>query len=79
MHSPIIITAIGKRVGLELIHNASEWITDDSGDSHSSNIEKMMKIHVSIPYQLNMALKENLIAYNGLNRDIIHIRVYVVN
>ncbi|WP_347564654.1 dihydromonapterin reductase [Alteromonas sp. 5E99-2] len=59
-----------------IIHNASDWDAELSDESDIDTLNKMMKIHVSVPYQLNWALKENLFQTSGF-ADIIHMTDYV--
>ncbi|MEZ9820546.1 dihydromonapterin reductase [Shewanella sp. 10N.286.45.A1] len=59
-----------------LIHNASDWLPDGDTASALSIMDKMMRIHVSVPYAINLALAEQLKANNGM-ADIIHITDYV--
>ncbi|MCL1050344.1 dihydromonapterin reductase [Shewanella abyssi] len=57
-----------------IIHNASDWLPD--GDAAIAIMDKMMRIHVSVPYAINLALTEQLKANNTM-ADIIHITDYV--
>lgn len=59
-----------------LIHNASDWLPDGDAASALSIMDKMMRIHVSVPYIINLALAEQLKANSGM-ADIIHITDYV--
>ena len=64
-----------------IIHNASDWLADSSQTFTASEvIQRMMQVHVSVPYQLNLALASQLQA--GAEEeigasDIIHITDYV--
>lgn len=60
-----------------IIHNASDWQPDSSGSDHAHVIEKMMAVHVSVPYQLNMSLQTLLLADTNALKHIIHITDYV--
>ena len=60
-----------------IIHNASDWLRDDDGIPVDSVIEKMMRVHASVPYQLNHALAPLLQACSEPHADIIHIGDYV--
>ncbi|WP_286235379.1 dihydromonapterin reductase [Thalassotalea sediminis] len=68
-----------------IIHNASDWLPDnyqlDTDHYAPAEImQKMMTIHVGIPYQLNLALQSLLIANDNTESnfaDIIHISDYV--
>lgn len=57
-----------------VIHNASEWIPDDAADDHFL-IERMLQIHVKVPFLLNQAFRPLLLNYscNGRMADIIHL------
>ncbi|ADZ90587.1 dihydromonapterin reductase [Marinomonas mediterranea] len=63
-----------------IIHNASDWQAEDEV-SYSALIERMFKIHVNAPYELNMAFSELLkhAACSGEDQsaDIIHFTDYV--
>ena len=63
-----------------IIHNASDWMPDpksqdDAQVSAAEVMQKMMGIHVAIPYQINLALQDQL-RENG-HADVIHIGDYV--
>ena len=60
-----------------IIHNASGWIGDDDGIPADQVIEKMMRVHANVPYQLNHALAPLLQACSDSHADIIHIGDYV--
>ncbi|MDP2561365.1 dihydromonapterin reductase [Psychrobium sp. 1_MG-2023] len=68
-----------------IIHNASDWLPDNSHDSSSEYSSaqvmlKMMTIHASIPYQINLAcqgLLKNTHNEAGNFADIIHLSDYV--
>lgn len=59
-----------------IIHNASDWDKEQNNQANIDILEKMMKIHVHAPYQINWALADNLRAYDGF-ADIIHMTDYV--
>ncbi|MBN3494324.1 dihydromonapterin reductase [Vibrio neptunius] len=61
-----------------IIHNASDWYPDKPADSsnHAQILQKMMAIHVSAPYQMNLAL-QGLLNQGPDSSDIIHISDYV--
>lgn len=62
-----------------IIHNASDWLPDKNDYSHAETMQRMMQIHASVPYQMNLALQENLLsAAVDIHTDIIHITDYVV-
>lgn len=58
-----------------IIHNASDWLPDGTAEQAVLTMQVMMHIHVTVPYQLNLALKEQLLASE--NADIIHITDFV--
>lgn len=62
-----------------LIHNASDWIPESSGEAPASLIDKMLRVHVAVPYQFNIALTPALLAHTeeGEPADIIHLSDYV--
>ena len=60
-----------------IIHNASDWLRDDGGIPVEEVIEKMMRVHANVPYQLNHGLAPLLQACKGTHADIIHIGDYV--
>lgn len=60
-----------------IIHNASSWFSDDGELPVEEVIEKMMRVHATVPYQLNHALTSLLKACNDTHADIIHIGDYV--
>lgn len=59
-----------------IIHNASEWMPDNPYAA-AETMQRMMQIHVTVPYQLNLALSEQLQASEHRYTDIIHIGDYV--
>ncbi|MCV2886301.1 dihydromonapterin reductase [Aestuariibacter sp. AA17] len=58
-----------------VIHNASAW-EPESSELSPSLIDRMMNIHVKVPYHINLALAPQLIAHKG-KCDIIHFTDYV--
>ena len=60
-----------------IIHNASDWLRDADGTPVDEVIEKMMRVHASVPYQLNHELAPLLQACRGTHADVIHIGDYV--
>jgi dihydromonapterin reductase/dihydrofolate reductase len=68
-----------------IIHNASDWLPDNNdknnADYNSAQIiQKMMTIHASIPYQINLAFQKLLInshVHSNDFADVIHISDYV--
>lgn len=64
-----------------IIHNASDWLADNSPSLATHEvIQRMMQVHVSVPYQLNLALASQLQAAAEEKigaSDIIHITDFV--
>lgn len=60
-----------------IIHNASDWISDDADRPASEVFDKMMRVHASVPYELNRALTPLLLACSEPHADIVHIGDYV--
>jgi dihydromonapterin reductase/dihydrofolate reductase len=60
-----------------VVHNASDWLPDNVDLAPNEIIERMMTIHVSVPYQLNLAFRELLENADKDFSDIIHISDYV--
>ncbi|WP_150137828.1 dihydromonapterin reductase [Candidatus Enterovibrio escicola] len=57
-----------------LIHNASDWKSENQTDDQASLLDKMMQVHAKAPYILNHALEPYMLS----NSDIIHFTDYVV-
>ncbi|MGS0675331.1 dihydromonapterin reductase [Shewanella sp. 0m-4] len=62
-----------------IIHNASDWLPDTDAASAMVRIEKMMRIHATTPYAINIALAPLLQKNEHPVGDIIHITDYVVD
>jgi dihydromonapterin reductase/dihydrofolate reductase len=60
-----------------IIHNASDWLPDQASIPAGEVMQRMMQVHVSAPYQINLALAPLLQACTGDHADIIHIGDYV--
>lgn len=64
-----------------LIHNASDWDSEQNTDDTAALFDRMMTIHAKIPYQINLALRQHLLSSTEESdiavRDIIHISDYV--
>ena len=60
-----------------LIHNASDWMPDDAPQAPADIMDRMMRVHVGAPYQLNLALAPLLEACSQRHADIIHVGDYV--
>ena len=59
-----------------IVHNASDWEQESSDTPPADLINKMMQVHASAPYQLNLALEPLLMATEQVT-DIIHMTDYV--
>ena len=60
-----------------IVHNASDWLSDSDDRPADEIIGKMMRVHVNVPYQLNLAFAPLLQACDESHADIIHIGDYV--
>jgi dihydromonapterin reductase/dihydrofolate reductase len=60
-----------------IIHNASEWLPDDAEIPQPEILQRMMQVHVSVPYQLNIAFAPLLQAAKSDHADIVHVGDYV--
>jgi dihydromonapterin reductase/dihydrofolate reductase len=60
-----------------IIHNASDWMPDDCDLPPAYIMQRMMRVHASAPYQINLALAPQLQASGNGMADIIHIGDYV--
>jgi dihydromonapterin reductase/dihydrofolate reductase len=60
-----------------IIHNASSWDCEAKNPDHEHLFDSMIRIHAKVPYLLNMALSDLLLACDGI-ADIIHLTDYVV-
>jgi len=62
-----------------IVHNASEWLSDDDGMPLHQVIERMMRVHAGVPYEINHSLTPLLQACADEHADIIHITDYVAS
>lgn len=60
-----------------VIHNASDWLPDSGELPPGEVMQRMMQVHVSAPYQINLGLASLLQAEPAEPADIIHIGDYV--
>lgn len=60
-----------------IIHNASDWLSDDTDAPANDIIEAMMRVHANVPYEINKALAPLLLACSEPHADIVHIGDYV--
>jgi dihydromonapterin reductase/dihydrofolate reductase len=74
----LVDTIRQRHTGLRaIIHNASSWLADDAELPAAEVIERMMRVHAGVPYELNRALAPLLLACREPHADIIHIGDYV--
>lgn len=59
-----------------IIHNASDWDQEKGCDDYGQLMHKMMQVHASAPYQINLALADALNNNEGIS-NIIHMTDYV--
>ena len=59
-----------------IIHNASDWDQEKDCNDYGELMFKMMQVHASAPYQLNLALTDALTLSPEVS-DIIHMTDYV--
>lgn len=59
-----------------IIHNASDWSAESPDALPSETLNRMMQVHVSAPYQINLALRDLLLAGSNTT-DIIHLTDYI--
>ncbi|WP_105166550.1 dihydromonapterin reductase [Pseudoalteromonas sp. T1lg23B] len=60
-----------------IVHNASSWDCEQNNPDFNQLFDNMMRIHAKVPYQLNLALADLLLAGESV-ADIIHLTDYVV-
>jgi len=61
-----------------IVHNASDWAPDSSGDDAGANFERLFRVHMLAPYLINLHARELLEACSEPQRDIVHLTDYVV-
>jgi len=59
-----------------IVHNASDWDQESATTDHAALFNKMMQVHASAPYQINLALRE-LFRHKSGSADIIHMTDFV--
>lgn len=62
-----------------IIHNASDWIPESKDMDPAVIMSKMMQVHVNVPYQINLALKNLLLSCPENLKDIIHFTDFVAD
>jgi len=60
-----------------LVHNASLWLSESTDNDPARLLHRMMQVHVSAPYQLNLGLEPLLKNTGEELADIVHIGDYV--
>lgn len=63
-----------------VIHNASDWVSEEDGGEPLELMSRMWQVHVAAPYQINLAfasLLEKAESVMGRATDIIHLTDYV--
>jgi dihydromonapterin reductase/dihydrofolate reductase len=60
-----------------IIHNASDWLPDRGDLPAAEVMRRMMQVHVTAPYRINLALAPLLKAAAGGVADIVHLGDYV--
>lgn len=60
-----------------IVHNASDWLPDRGEFAPGVVMQRLMQVHVSAPYRINLALAPLLQSGDGDMADIIHIGDYV--
>ncbi|MFY0989393.1 dihydromonapterin reductase [Halomonas sp. C05BenzN] len=61
-----------------IVHNASDWAPDTTGDAAGANFERLFRIHMLAPYLINLHGRELLEACSEPQRDIVHMTDHVV-
>ncbi|MDP5132559.1 MAG: dihydromonapterin reductase [Paraglaciecola sp.] len=59
-----------------IIHNASDWAAEGDDDEPAALFNRMMQVHASAPYQMNLAF-QSLLTQSDEVTDIIHMTDYV--
>ncbi len=62
-----------------IIHNASDWIPESHERLPAEIMAKMMQVHVSAPYQINLAMQGLLQSSPEDLKDIIHFTDFVAD
>jgi len=61
-----------------IVHNASDWAPDSSGDDAGATFERLFRVHMLAPYLINLHARPLLEACSEPQRDIVHLTDYVV-
>lgn len=62
-----------------IIHNASDWMPESVDREPADVMAKMMQVHVSVPYQINLAMQGLLLSSPENLKDIIHFTDFVAD
>ncbi|RMG33951.1 MAG: SDR family NAD(P)-dependent oxidoreductase [Gammaproteobacteria bacterium] len=60
-----------------IVHDVSEWLSDDNDMPLHRVMARMMRVHVGVPYEINHSLAPLLLACTDESADIIHISDYI--
>jgi len=60
-----------------VIHNASDWLSERGELTPTEVMQRMMQVHVTAPYRINLCLENLLLNSNAEHADIIHVGDYV--
>ncbi|WP_413615841.1 dihydromonapterin reductase [Halomonas cupida] len=60
-----------------IVHNASDWAPDSTGEDAGGNFERLFRVHMLAPYLINLHARELLDACIEPQRDIVHITDFV--
>jgi dihydromonapterin reductase/dihydrofolate reductase len=60
-----------------IIHNASDWLPEQGDLPATDVMRRMMQVHVTAPYRINLALAPLLKSAAGGTADIVHLGDYV--
>ena len=64
-----------------IIHNASEWLPEHDDSSDGEVLERMLNVHVAVPYLINQRCGDLLCRYGEVygQADIVHLSDYVAS
>ncbi|MDI5932318.1 dihydromonapterin reductase [Halomonas kalidii] len=61
-----------------IVHNASDWAPDATGEEAGATFERLFRVHMLAPYLINLHCRELLEACSEPQRDIVHLTDHVV-
>ncbi len=61
-----------------IIHNASDWMAESGEDDPADVLERMVNIHMTAPYLINLHCADLLTNTDGDPADVVHLTDYVV-